>query len=688
MKYIRLRVWVLFFVLIVGFIFLIRSSIHSTEIYKSTAPVENKQITSTYPDLYAAIANRDAQRLKNYLSHDHQQVREQAWRALANTPVDSVGSYIKLAAEQNTEQAWFAVSQQNLPKNNLRRLEEIWDNDSAAKEGIATVLGQQGDAQSLDFLLARMDTTNLKNETPFALAVGRLLTRHKTTTGEQISIIQQAFQAEQDHTTRAYLYGWYRNTDQSLTNVAQDTLFTRWQVFGVGTSAGVDQFINRLLTGRTTYRMALYYNGEQELEDHTQLSVELANSIGELELDSKTALAAKFLLSHPNPHVQEQTLQSISGKINKGDNLYRYISRTMIANDDLADMVWLQALETAIPSGYALEKVNKERLQAISDQKPHLLPDVLAVYARQEAPEEFLQRLENIISKKDTASTGYALEGLYAYWQSLSEDERDSVQIEKVRTITLKALDYGDRRVTSTASTLIESEELFHKEYFPEINASLASFSLPEDLEVYQAFGALYKQRFEEQARPVIDSLASLEYLPLNRSLAESGWSVPVNEEASVTVRLPNWERLWELGRDPVWTLQTEKGVIRVQLNTLSAPATVSMIDSLSRAGAYDEVPFHRVVPNFVIQGGDIERGDGFGGADFAIPTEASEKGFTRGAVGIASAGTDTESSQYFIMHQWKPHLNGNYTLVGEVIEGMDVVDRIVAGDKVLSSGW
>jgi cyclophilin family peptidyl-prolyl cis-trans isomerase len=112
------------------------------------------------------------------------------------------------------------------------------------------------------------------------------------------------------------------------------------------------------------------------------------------------------------------------------------------------------------------------------------------------------------------------------------------------------------------------------------------------------------------------------------------------------------------------------------------------MIDSLNRAEHYDGVPFHRVIPNFVIQGGDIERRDGFGGPDFVIPTEASEQEFVRGAVGIASAGPDTEGSQYFMMHQWKPHLNGNYTRFGKVTDGMDVVDRIVKGDKVLSTTW
>src|SRR5699024_631917 len=138
----------------------------------------------------------------------------------------------------------------------------------------------------------------------------------------------------------------------------------------------------------------------------------------------------------------------------------------------------------------------------------------------------------------------------------------------------------------------------------------------------------------------------------------------------------------------PIWVLRTQKGDIKIRMNTLSAPATVSAIDSLIRAGAYNDVPFHRVVANFVIQGGDISRADGFGGPGFIIPTEPSETGFVRGAAGIASAGTDTEGSQYFIMTEWSPHLNGNYTLFGHITQGMSVVEQIVEGDSVENAYW
>lgn len=692
MKYIRLRAWLLFLVLIGGFILLIRSSIDRTGPYKSSSPVTNEQITTSYPALYKAVAQRDAGQLDSFLSHSYPEVRQQAWRALASTPVDSVSSYIDLAIEQNSEDAWFAISQHTLSEEQLRLLEERFEATPPARPGIARVLGRQGDEQSLEFLLNQLNQLEAndspEDEQALALATSRLLTRHPVTANDQVAIIRQAFEAGDDQVTRAYLYGWYRGSRQPLSSVAEDTLYSRWQSFGAGTDAGIDQYVNRLLKDRTTYTMAVYYNGEQELEDQVPLSYELAQSLEELSLNDRNALAAKFLLTHPNPHVQQRTLQSIRGKVSEGDNLYRYITQTMLAEPGLEDIVWLEALETAVLAGPAMEESYRERLERIPEDNLYLLPQVLSFYSNQEAPEEFLQRVEHFISREDPQYAMYALEALNSYWQSLEEGQKTSSQRESIRELTFQALARGDRGVASAAQRLLQQNDLFQQEDFSKINQTLTAFTLPEDLEVFQAYGALYHERFEEQARPVIDSLAAQEYMPLNKSLAESGWNVSVDGAANSSFLQPNWERLWELGRDPVWTLQTEKGIIRMRLKPLIAPATVSLIDSLSRAGAYDEVPFHRVVPNFVIQGGDIERGDGFGSPGFTLPTEVSPQSFSRGAVGVASAGRDTESSQYFIMHQWKPHLNGNYTLFGEVTEGQDVVDRILPGDRVLSAGW
>jgi cyclophilin family peptidyl-prolyl cis-trans isomerase len=86
------------------------------------------------------------------------------------------------------------------------------------------------------------------------------------------------------------------------------------------------------------------------------------------------------------------------------------------------------------------------------------------------------------------------------------------------------------------------------------------------------------------------------------------------------------------------------------------------------------------MVPNFVLQGG-CPRGDGYGGMPWTLRTEIGRKLFTAGSVGLASAGRDTESCQFFITHSATPHLDGRYTRFGEVVSGMDVVWRLQVGD-------
>lgn len=144
-----------------------------------------------------------------------------------------------------------------------------------------------------------------------------------------------------------------------------------------------------------------------------------------------------------------------------------------------------------------------------------------------------------------------------------------------------------------------------------------------------------------------------------------------------------DWDRLRDLGPHPLLHLETEKGTVVVRLDAEEAPWTVQTVATLAGAGMYDGVPFHRVVPNFVIQGGDFTDEDGTGSPGFRIGTELTGIPFLRGVIGMASSGNDTEGSQYFVTHSPQPHLDGGYTSFGYVLRGMDVVDRILIGDLV-----
>ena len=114
------------------------------------------------------------------------------------------------------------------------------------------------------------------------------------------------------------------------------------------------------------------------------------------------------------------------------------------------------------------------------------------------------------------------------------------------------------------------------------------------------------------------------------------------------------------------------------------SPGSVAAILKLVQDGYYDGKTFHRVVPNFVAQGG-CPRGDGWGSLDYTIRSEFTARGYETGTVGLASSGKDTESCQWFITHSPTPHLDGRYSIIAEVIDGMDVVHQLEVGDIIES---
>ena len=141
---------------------------------------------------------------------------------------------------------------------------------------------------------------------------------------------------------------------------------------------------------------------------------------------------------------------------------------------------------------------------------------------------------------------------------------------------------------------------------------------------------------------------------------------------------------------DNTLTLDTTKGSIVIRLRADIAPEHAKRMKTLAREKFYDNAPFHRVIPGFMAQTGDGERGDGMGKSKYPdLRGEISNVPFTRGVVGMArgSHSRDSANSQFFIMFGSNPGLNGDYTVVGEVVSGMDVVDKLKKGDPRIRDG-
>ena len=132
-------------------------------------------------------------------------------------------------------------------------------------------------------------------------------------------------------------------------------------------------------------------------------------------------------------------------------------------------------------------------------------------------------------------------------------------------------------------------------------------------------------------------------------------------------------------------TFDTDRGPIRVELAADKAPLTVANFVNLAKRGFYDGLKFHRVINDFMIQGG-CPQGTGTGGPGYKFEDEANNGlGHERGVLSMANAGPNTNGSQFFITHVATPWLNGKHTVFGKVVEGLDAVDAVKQGDSIKS---
>ena len=148
------------------------------------------------------------------------------------------------------------------------------------------------------------------------------------------------------------------------------------------------------------------------------------------------------------------------------------------------------------------------------------------------------------------------------------------------------------------------------------------------------------------------------------------------------------WNHPPEMQIDPSKTykvmIESSKGVIDLELYPEHAPKTVNNFVFLTREGFYDGVSFHRVIADFMIQGGD-PTGSGRGGPGYRFEDEVEGNPLKHetGVISMANAGPNTNGSQFFITHSPQPHLNGKHTVFGKVVKGQEVVDAIQQGDKM-----
>lgn len=643
----------------------------------------SKLLTEEYPVLYEHIYQRNADSLLNFTDHPNEYIRSQAWRALINTPVTKVDELITMVQYSNTREAWMALSHHELNEEQLSRLHDLWLERASLRKGISLVLGKQGDQNSLNLLVQNFNEIigeDSDYEYDAALAIGRLMTEYDINDVTKKSLLRYAAVLEDEDLYKAYFYGLYR-TNQKIEDEELQTNI--WNAYTWVESPEIRQYVIRISFNSAPDRSLDRLPTSDISEMNVQLAVEIAQQSTKAKWGMKLEEVYALLLEHENPVVNIATLEQMAARSDKPDSFDEVIRKNIVENSDKEATVRLSGIEAMSDPGEFLPLAD-----TLAGENVYLLIKKFGIQQQVLNPADYMGLMRSYAGSEKRLEALFAAQSLRNWWDNLDTSNKTQALKDDLKELLFMLLERHDRSITYITVSFMENTELMNEDDFGRIKELFDHYQMPEDIEVFQALGGFLKEHFESQAAEVIDQWSEWGSTALNNTLNQQGWEVD-----SVSVAKPefieiDWESLGALGYQPVWVLETNKGVIKIKMDVLSAPATIAGMNSLIREGAYDNVPFHRVVPNFVIQGGDVESQDGFGGPDYVVPTEGSEKHYRRGTVGIASAGTDTEGSQFFIMHQWSPHLNGNYTVIGEVLEGMEVVERITVGDPVVDSYW
>lgn len=228
--------------------------------------------------------------------------------------------------------------------------------------------------------------------------------------------------------------------------------------------------------------------------------------------------------------------------------------------------------------------------------------------------------------------------------------------MESVYAFFREAALSGDAGLAAVAAGVFHEEKIgWSKRDWQFLKDGLDSLEMPKEIETYRLLQEAWAKRTGEEIVPFPAPAAS----PFA------------------------WDLLERLGDSATAVVTTDRGEFAIRLMTVQAPGSVDLFVRSARGGYYDGKAFHRVVPNFVVQGG-CPRGDGYGNSEQLIRSEFAQLYYDdEGWVGLASAGKDTEGVQFFITHTPTPHLDGKYTIIGKVKSGMDAVHKLIQGDRI-----
>jgi cyclophilin family peptidyl-prolyl cis-trans isomerase/HEAT repeat protein len=681
----------------------------SIQLFAQDLSDSEKQIL-IYQDTRSLGENRE---LLKYLDSKNNNLVIKTLYALANisdsSTVDDIAKIlISTHNEDKRSAAAFALGQIPCVKSNEYLLKALnSETNNVVQSAILDALGKIGNEYSLNLVFESKnnDEEVLKAKT---LSIARFFIRN-IKSEDAVSFIYGAANSDLYMSVKKLAaYALYRTRNKELLAPAHETLIKltqsenelvrMWAFSALGSSRDIKDF---------DYIIEKYY-----IEKSWQAKVNILNSLPSFKKESEDILndklAAMLFSSYDdvNPNVRHTGLRVTA-------LLYSNLTKPYSAIEDVKSHLawffppdkaveWQDKCEAILAYGTIFkDDVKQELLLKMSEtENEDLIPYIIKSF-------QFFK--DGMVYKELTDSVGARVR---RYNKMKNQDFGEMVQdatlanvytayVETISALKNKVDEENQKRIMLILTNFTGSKDPSILDVcFTALNDSIYNglrnnikmvllmdykeLSYPKDKDAMIAFINEFGELNMNDAENILkENLNSTSY-DICRTSANALKKITGKDYTFKTLRRTDfdWDYMSNLDKKRFATLVTEKGNIKIKLLPEVAPFSVMNFVKLAEKKFYDNTTFPRVVPNFVIQGGD-PMNNGYGGPDYSIRSEFSPLHYERGIFGMANDGNDTEGSQFFIMHSPHYHLDGKYTIFGEVVEGMDVVDNIAFSDKL-----
>lgn len=619
------------------------------------------------------------QNILHYLQSTNPKIISQALLAIANRQDTGAARFvIPFFSHANSEvrsMAYFAIGQLNDSTASPNLFERMpLEKNPKCRDLLFQALGKIGTKNDLRNVLLQAEKHEKSNIQLLSKAVARFAIRN-IVDSSAVEILFNAIEAGKYD--ELAVYALMRMNVHSIENKKYEKILLRLLHHN---NADIRMWAASLAGAVQNDAMLQQLLNSAKRDSDWRVRVNALRSL-QKQYSEKSILSVTTLLTDSNEHVSLTAIQTLNNYVIRNHSSYD----TSALRKILRDAKKYSSRQRGGAAKILLNSRNDELLREIeivfAAADEHLQAEILDGIGKAQN----ISLLPLIFSSLESQESIILINAVTAYGNLLP------LMTEKIDSFLVRILPLYQRKDAGISYTIgvVLQDSLFTRTllrpYLAQIHTAFAAMKSPDDLEPMIELMHLFVSHNDTAAVPLLENLLSTDDYVIQKE-ASLALIQLTGKTFSMMKREDTYSNSFIVEDNQQYSgavIKTTKGNIRIRFVQEAAPYSIAAFIKLCKNKFYDGTPFHRVVSNFVIQGGD-PLGNGSGGPGYSLRTEVfPEVLYKRGAVGLASAGKDTEGSQFFITHCPTPHLDGRYTLFAYT-DDFSVVDKIMIGDKIL----